>query len=85
MDTRRMSGSIEVVEAPRADAFVTEVEVIELRGAGKRRRSGLVARAFFLAAVALLAVLISTAGAPTRTPFSLNNPLPNLLEQNEPR
>ena len=80
-----MPGSIEVVEAPPADAFVSEVEVIELRSAGKRRRSGLLARAFFLAAVAVLAVLISTAGAPTRTTFSLNNPLPNLLQQSEPR
>ena len=85
MDTRRMSGSIEIAEAPMADAFVTEVEVIELSAVEKRRRNGLMGRLFFAAAVAVLATLIAIAGIPQRTSFSLNNPLPNLLQQNSAR
>ena len=85
MDTRRMSGSIEIAEAPIADAFVTEVEVIELSAVEKRRRNGLMGRLFFAAAVALLASLIAIAGVPQRTSFSLSNPLPNILQPNAPR
>ena len=85
MDTRRMSGSIEIAEAPPGEALANEVEVIELSAVERRRRNGLVGRLFFAAAVALLASLIAIAGVPQRTSFSLSNPLPNLLQPNSAR
>ena len=84
MDTRRMSRSIETTQVPVADAIASDVEIIELSAVGRRRR-GLLGRVLFVVAVAVLAGLIAIAGVPSRTSFSLNNPLPNLLQQNQAR
>jgi len=79
-----MSRSIENTQVPVADAIASEVEIIELSAVGRRRR-GLLGRVLFVVAVAGLAGLIAIAGVPSRTSFNLNNPLPNLLQQNQPR
>jgi len=79
-----MSRSIETTQVPVADAIASEVEIIELSAVGRRRR-GLLGRVLFVVAVAVLAGLIAIAGVPSRTSFSLNNPLPNLLQQNQAR
>jgi hypothetical protein len=78
MDTRRLSEPIEAAARPIAADAAPVVEIVELTALAKPRRAT-VPRVIFVVGVAILAGLIAIAGAPTRTSFALDQPLPNLF------
>ena len=80
MDTRRLSGTTEIETDDLAHSVEADVEIVEL-SASARQRNRLLGPAFLLVAIVVLAGLIAFVGVPSRTPFSLNNPLPNLMQQ----
>jgi hypothetical protein len=72
-----MSSSTDTIQWPATDDVV-EVEVVELHHIERPIR-GLIARAAFVVAVVVLAVLVAIVGLPDRSTFSLDTPLPNLF------
>jgi hypothetical protein len=78
MDTRRLSEPIEADPRPSAADGSFDAEIVELTAVANPRRA-VVPGLVFVVAVAVLAGLIAIAGAPPRSSFALDQPLPNIF------